>query len=187
MNQMSEQSVISGRTTSAIQQAIRRFTLGDDGIAIVEFTIFAPMLILMSIYILDFGLYFFNRLEMQNAAQAGAQWAIATGLYNSSQIQVAGQNASPASQSTVTSNEFCGCPSSTGVVLQDSTKPTGICSGGATCSSGEPAGNYVSVTATPTGPYKSFIAFGGVRVLGLQWVGFPGTPDITATSTVRIQ
>jgi hypothetical protein len=178
------QSLISGRTTSAIRQAIRRFRLGDDGIAIVEFTIFAPMLIIMSIYIMDFGLYFFNRLEMQNAAQAGAQWAIATGLYNASDIQVAAKNAVPAHflpiQIKVTPNEFCGCPSSTGVALYDPTHPSGICPGGATCVVGkntEAAGNYVTVTATTVSKYKSFIPYGLFSI----------DPDITGTSTVRIQ
>src|SRR3974377_909222 len=102
---------------AAAQKTSGRFAVADDGAAILEFTIIAPMLIIMSIYIMDFGLYFFNRLEMQNAAQAGAQWAIASGLYNTSDIQVAAQNATniPASQMQVTTNEFCGCPSSTGV------------------------------------------------------------------------
>jgi Flp pilus assembly protein TadG len=178
------QSLISGRTTSAIRQAIRRFILGDDGIALVEFTIFTPILIVMSIYIMDFGLYFFNKLEMQNAAQAGTQWAIATGLYNDSDIQVAAKNAVPAmflpTQIYVTTNEFCGCPSSTRVALYDSTKPSGICPSGVTCVVGtntEAAGNYVTVTATTVSQYKSFIPYGLFSI----------DPDITGTSTVRIQ
>jgi Flp pilus assembly protein TadG len=163
-----------------MRQAVRRFMLGDDGIALVEFTIFAPILIVMSIYIMDFGLYFFNRLEMQNAAQAGTQWAIATGLYNDTDIQAAAKNAVPAHflpiQVKATTNEFCGCPSSTGVALYDSAKPSGICPGGATCGT-EAAGNYVTVTATTASKYKSFIPYGLFTI----------DPDITATSTVRIQ
>ena len=45
--------------------------------ALVEATIIAPILVVMSIYVMDFGLLFYNKMEMQNAAQAGAQWAIA--------------------------------------------------------------------------------------------------------------
>jgi len=167
-----------------MRQAIRRLMLGDDGIALVEFTIFAPILIVMSIYIMDFGLYFINKLDMQNAAQAGTQWAIATGLYNSSDIQVAAKNAVPAmfqpTQINVTTNEFCGCPSSTAVALYDSTKPSGVCPGGATCVVGgstEAAGNYVTVTATTVSQYKSFIPYGLFAI----------NPDITGKSTVRIQ
>jgi Flp pilus assembly protein TadG len=148
---------------------------------------------------MDFGLLFYNRLEMQNAAQAGAHWAIANGLYNTGNIAVAGENATKIapSQITITSTEFCGCPSTTGVTLQNTNPPPdpcasptpapSICSGGATCSGGALAGNYVSVCAKPTTAYKSFIAFGGARVLGLQWIGVSDTPNVTATSTVRIQ
>jgi len=161
------------------------FLVGEDGIAgaaIVEFTLFAPLLVIASIYTMDFGFLFYNQMEMQNAAQAGAQWAIASGLYNTSDIQVAAQNATniPASQMQVTTNEFCGCPSSTGVALYNSTNPSGICPGGATCVIGantEVAGNYVTVTATTVSPYTPFIPYGL----------FSSAPNTAFTSTVRIQ
>ena len=106
-----------------IRHAVCRFMReenGTEGAALVEFTIFAPLLVIMSIYTMDFGLLFFNKLEMQNAAQAGAQWAIAYRLWNQSEIANAAKNATglSASQITVASFEFCGCPSTTGVVLQ---------------------------------------------------------------------
>jgi Flp pilus assembly protein TadG len=162
-----------------IQKAIRRFLVEDEGSALVEFTIFAPMLVIMSIYAMDFGLLFFNKLEMQNAAQAGAQWAIANGVYNGSRIAEVATNATklPASQITVTSNEFCGCPSTTAVALEDPTKPSGPCSGGATCSGGALAGNYVTVSANPTTAYKSFVAYGLFSV----------SKPVNGSATVRIQ
>ena len=61
---------------------------------------------------MDFGLLFYNKMEVQNAAQAGAQWAIANRVYNLSEIQNAAQNATKlaASHSShVTSSKFCGC------------------------------------------------------------------------------
>jgi hypothetical protein len=70
---------IPKKTTYAIQQAIRMFMVGEDGAsgaAIVEFTIFAPLLVVASIYTADFGLYYFNQMEVQNAAQTGAEYAI---------------------------------------------------------------------------------------------------------------
>jgi Flp pilus assembly protein TadG len=146
---MSRQTPISKRTT--IRQAIRRFLVGDDGIAgaaLVEFTLFAPLLIVMSVYTMDFGLSLYNQIAMQNAAQAGAQWAIANHVYNSSDIATAAKNATlSASGVTVSSNEFCGCPSTTGVTQLS----TGVCPGGTTCSglTGTPlAGTYVTVSAT---------------------------------------
>src|SRR4051812_22720068 len=67
------------KTASAILHAIRRFMVGEDGTsgsALVEFTIFAPVLVVASIYTADFGLYYLYQARVQNAAQAGAQYAI---------------------------------------------------------------------------------------------------------------
>ena len=185
----SRQTPVSKRT--AVRQAIRRFMVGEhaiEGAALVEFTIIAPLLVVMSIYTMDFGLYFFNNLEIQNAAQAGAQWAIANGAYNNNAIANAGANATrlPANQITVTSTEFCGCPSANGAVtLQNGSSlpanpcatPLAICSSGATCSGGALAGNYVAVCANPTTAYKSFVGYGLTKV----------APPINATAMVRIQ
>ena len=52
------------------------------GPVLVEATIIVPILVVMSVYVMDFGLTFYNKMEMQNAAQAGAQWAIANRVYN---------------------------------------------------------------------------------------------------------
>ena len=80
---MSKQKSISKRT--AIRQAFQRLMFGEDGTAgsaLVEATIIVPILVVMSIYVMDFGLAFYNKMEMQNAVQAGAQWAIANRVYN---------------------------------------------------------------------------------------------------------
>jgi Flp pilus assembly protein TadG len=53
--------------------------LGEDGAALVEATIIAPILVAMGVYTADFGLLFYNKMEMQNAAQAGAHWAVQIG------------------------------------------------------------------------------------------------------------
>src|SRR4051812_3421382 len=92
---------------TALRAAIRNFMFGEQGIAgaaFVEFTLFAPMLVIASIYTMDFGLAFYYKMELQNVAQAGAQWAITNRVYNSSDIQTAGQNATklPASKFNVT-------------------------------------------------------------------------------------
>src|SRR6478752_6103638 len=75
---MSTQTLISKRT--AIRHAIRDFMVGEGGIAgaaLIEFTLFAPLLVVMSIYTMDFGLLFYRQMQVQNAAQAGVDWAIA--------------------------------------------------------------------------------------------------------------
>ena len=153
--------------------------VGEDGAALVEFTILAPMVVVMSIYTMDFGLLFYNKMEVQDAAQAGVQWAITNRVSNSSDIQIAAQNATK-NKITVnfckkysTSFQFCGCPSTTGVThISD-----GACPGGTTCPDGSTTGTYVCVSATPTTAYKSFIPFGLLS----------STPKLTAESTARMQ
>jgi Flp pilus assembly protein TadG len=153
---------------------------GIDGIALVEFTIFAPLLIIMSIYTMDFGLFFFNKIEMQNAAQAGAHWALANGYGNAGDIATVGANSTPlpASQITVTSNQFCGCSedSSGNPVVTPATPATATCTASSTCTNGI-LGTYVTVNAQPTTPYQSFVKFGL----------FATSPSINASATVRIQ
>jgi len=178
---LSQQTAISKST--AIRQAIHTFMVGQEGIAgvaLVEFTIFAPLLVIMSIYTMDFGLYFFNKIEMQNAAQAGAHWALANGVYNSGVIATAGANATPlpATQINVTSNQYCGCSkdSNGDPIVTPATPSSVTCTASSTCAKGA-LGTYVTVNATPTTAYKSFITFGL----------FSTSPSIDASATVRIQ
>ena len=75
---MSKQKSLSNGT--AIRLAFRTLMFGEEGTAgavLVEATIIVPILVVMSVYAIDFGLLFYNKMEVQNAAQAGAQWAIA--------------------------------------------------------------------------------------------------------------
>jgi Flp pilus assembly protein TadG len=176
------------------------FLVGEDGIAgaaLVEFTLFAPLLVIASIYTMDFGFLFYNKMEMQNAAQAAAQWAIANRTYNPSEMQVAAQNATHISAVTVASSQFCGCSvdsSGNNAVVTPvgssatCTPPTCTSSASGTCTActSKPntscntngvEGNYFTVTATPTTTYHSFIPYGLIS----------GTYNICATTTARFQ
>jgi Flp pilus assembly protein TadG len=157
-------------------RAIRRFLVGADGVsgaAMVEFTIFAPMLLSISIYTMDFGLLTFSKMEVQNAAQAGIQYAIVNNGYDSTAISSAVTNATKFTAVTPTSSQFCGCPSATAVKFCSASCDT--CNTG-TCSLST-QGHYVTVTATPTTTYKPLIPYGGIA----------SSIDISAKSTVRIK
>jgi Flp pilus assembly protein TadG len=171
----------------AIRLAFRTLMFGEEGTAgavLVEATLMVPMLVVMSIYVMDFGLVFYNKMEMQNAAQAGAQWAVANRVYNSSEIQVAAQNATklPASQITVSSSQFCGCSkdSSGNAVVTQLTATACTSAPNTTCNTSGVEGNYVTVTASPTSTYQTFFSYGLLS-------GTLSTPNISATTTVRIQ
>src|SRR5262245_30088314 len=140
-----------------IRQAIRRFLVGDDGIAggaIIEFTLVAPILVVMSIYTMDFGLVFYRQLQVQNAAQAGVDWAIANHVFNAAAIRTAVNNATNYTDITLPTDilnpnpiERCGCPSSSGVTFTANTAPAPCptCSGGAVV-----GGLYVTVQTQAT-------------------------------------
>jgi Flp pilus assembly protein TadG len=156
---------------------------GESGAALVEFTILTPMLVIASIYTMDYGLLFYNKLELQNAAQAGAQWAVANRIYNHDAIQTAGQNAIKSRTAqpgvlgpvTINSSQFCGCSKDSGGNPNVTQLSGGSCTASSSCTNGV-TGTYVSVVATPTTNYQSLIPY---RLV-------PSTSP-TATSTVRIQ
>ena len=158
---MSEQRSHSRRT--ALRQAFRRLMSGEEGAALVEATIIAPILVVMGVYTGDFGLLFYNKMEVQNAAQAGAQWAVANRVYNVSAIQTAGQKATSLSGVTVTPSAFCGCSTDSSGNPAVTQLTSGTCTGttnvvNSTCNSTGVVGNYVTVTATYA--YTSFVPYG---------------------------
>jgi Flp pilus assembly protein TadG len=161
---------------SAIWKAVRRFMIGAEGVsgaALVEFTVLAPMLLTFAIYTMDFGLIVYTKMEVQDAAQAGAQYAIVTNGYDATSISSAATNATKLTAVTITSSEFCGCPSTTAVTFCSAS-----CNTCSTATCGVSAqGHYVTVTATPTTTYKPIIPFGLV----------PSSYTVSATSTVRIR
>jgi Flp pilus assembly protein TadG len=161
---------------NARRKAVRGFMVGTDGTsgaALVEFAIFAPMLLAIAIYTMDFGLLTFSKMEVQNAAQAGAQYAIVNNGYDSSAIPSAVTGATRFTAVTATSSEFCGCPAATAVTFCSASCDT--CNIG-TCPLSV-QGHYVTVTATPRTTYTPLIRFGVVA----------SSYDISAKSTVRIR
>ena len=160
-----------------IRQAIRRFLVGEDGIAgtaLIEFTLFAPLLVVMSIYTMDFGLFFYRQMQVQNAAQAGVDWAMANHIFNDAGIRAAVTNATNYTDISVSTGypiEQCGCPSSTGVTFTSNTAPAPcpVCGGSV-------GGLYVTVQTQAT--WNSFIRYG---------LFSSATRTLTAQATARIQ
>jgi Flp pilus assembly protein TadG len=162
---------ITKQTTSAAGRAIRRFMVGTDGLAgtaLIEFAVIAPLLFLFMIYIMDFGLFIWTEMEVQNAVQAGAQFAIANG-YSSSAITSAVQNVTTFTtiRASPAPTQFYGCPSNSGV--------TSVAQG-SICGDGAGAGQYVTVSASAT--YNTLI---------ISNIFTSSTYPLTATATVRTQ
>lgn len=138
-----------------------------EGMAAVEFAIIAPVVSLAMICTVDIGLGFYRKMQVQNAAQAGAEYA-ATHGFNGTAIASAMTSATGYAnvQASPAPAQFCGCATTSGV-------STATC--GTNCTGGAAAGTYVTVTAQAD--YATLIPY-------------PLLPDsytFTAQSTVRLQ
>ena len=138
------------------------------GGAMIELAIALPLLILVSIGVMDFGRVYFTSVAVSNAARAGAEWGAVTGFYTqtTNQQDFAKLDGAEAGAITVVSSWECRCPGA-GVVACNSTLDCGAGYG--------PPAVYVTATASKT-----------VAML----LGYPGiapTVSISRTATFRAQ
>jgi len=145
----------------------RKVTKDVRGAAAIEFGLMIPLLALIVVSVTDIGLGVYRKMQVENAAQAGAQYAMVHG-FDQTAISNAVTNATNSTSISAAPNpsQFCGCPSTTGV---------GTASCGSTCSTGSVAGSYATVSAQAT--YST--------LLNYQLV--PSSYTFTAQSTARLQ
>ena len=87
----------------------------EEGTAAIEFGAVAAALCILLLGVLDFGLAFWEQMEVAHAAGAGADYVMANGYNTTAKVQAAATNATNLSGVTVTPDSTCGCPTSTGV------------------------------------------------------------------------
>lgn len=145
-----------------------RGTRSISGVAAIEFAIVVPFLILGFIGVADLGIGIYRDMEVRDAAQAGAQYAVLHG-FNTATISAAVTSATPYSSISAEPGpiQFCGCATETGIT-------TVTC--GSLCSSGQTAATYVRVWASAT--YYPNLLYSSI---------FPSRFPMTAQSTVRIK
>ena len=131
------------------------------------FALIAPILALGIIGTTDLGTGIYRKMQVQAAAQAGADYA-ATHGFSADSVKAAVNVATSlaAIEAQPAPREYCGCASAAGIVGS-------AC--GSTCPGGALAGSYVTV-ATRTS-YKTIIPY----------PLFPSSFELTAQSTVRIR
>jgi len=153
-----------------VRRSVRRLAFlvrAERGNAAIEFALATPILLGLLVPVADLGIAFSQQIQVQQAAQAGAQYALLHG-WNSSAISNAVTAATnlPGISAAPAPTESCGCP--TGTTISAATCAS-------TCANGETAGTYVFVNAqsayTPVLPYS---------VLG-------SGVTLTAKATVRVQ
>lgn len=143
-----------------------RHRAGTSGAAAIEFAFVASILAVMAIGVLDAGMGFYRKMQVQDAAQAGAYYAMRHGFVPSG-IQNAVTGATTYSQiaASPAPRQYCGCPSNTSIAAT-------TC--GASCADGLKAPTYVEVSARA--PYRTVLIY-------------PFLADnftFTAVSTVRV-
>lgn len=138
-----------------------------NGTAAVEFAIIGTFLSFLLLGVLDFGMGFWQYIEVGNAARAGAEYAANNG-WNKSGIEGAVTGATPlhAISASPDPSEFCGCPDASSGITASSC--------GSHCTHGGTAGTYVTVNAQAT--YATLF----------QVPGIPSTFPLSASTTVRI-
>ncbi len=151
---------------------LRSFWRNREGTSAIELALTLPVIAAMIVPLTDLGMGAYTKMQVVNAAQAGAEYAAAKGAsnYNATNISTAVTSATGLSGITATPApaESCGCVS--GTTISNLGAPP--CS--TSCASGTD-GTFVTVSAqanyTPLFPYP----------------GIASPVTLTATSVVRIQ
>ncbi len=157
-------------------RTMRRWTRRREGTAAVEFALAAPLLVAILLPMIDLGIAAYQDMEVHDAAQAGAQYALLNANATvpmpssySTAIQNAATNATTLStiSATPAPSTACGCSSGPAVVLStDCTTP---------CANTLAPGYYVTVQTQATyTPLLPFSVFGNSTTL-------------SASTTVRVQ
>ncbi|HLY45712.1 MAG TPA: TadE/TadG family type IV pilus assembly protein [Stellaceae bacterium] len=131
------------------------------GLAAVEFGLAAPILILLLVGLVDFGLGFYASLQVQGAASAGAEYASVHGMDTVGITSAVQQNTilnRSITMSAGSPSEVCGC-TNTGTMVEEGTF-NGSCSGYTTCTGG--GGAYAKVQVQYS--YSPMLPYPWVRV-----------------------
>jgi Flp pilus assembly protein TadG len=135
------------------------------GVTAIEFAVIAPIMIGMFISIADLGLGLYTQVQLANAAQAGAAYAMQKG-YNGDTMRTVAQASTRLTSVTVATSQFCGCPSTTGVTVT-------TCA--SSCGDGLTAGTFAQVIASKA--YSTLLSYPGI----------PSTINMSETATARTQ
>jgi Flp pilus assembly protein TadG len=152
-------------------ERLRRFFSSDQtaiaGAASVELAIIAPVLVAALICTVDLGFGIYRSMQVEAAAQAGANYAVVRGFTPAGVTSaIASATSLGGVQATPAPVQFCGCASAGGIANAACGQP---------CPDGTSPGTYVTVSAQAN--YTTL----------LPYPMFPNTFVFAAQSTVRTQ
>jgi Flp pilus assembly protein TadG len=140
------------------------------GVAAVEFGLLAPLLLILLTGIVEIGMAGYQAMQVQAAVEAGVLYAAKNGASDLAGVTQAVLNATGTAGVTASPAPlaFCGCPTTSGVVSQNSDCTT-------PCSDGKAPSQYVKVSAAV--PHQTIMPF----------LTLPIPASMTAQSTVRVK
>jgi hypothetical protein len=107
--------------------------------AAIEFGLFGPLLIILLVGVFEIGFAMYGAMTVTNSTVAGLIYASKNGWDQAGISNAVESSSASKIQASPAPTQFCGCPSSSGV-------NTVSCN--ATCSSGDPPGEYIRIEAT---------------------------------------
>jgi len=140
----------------------------NEGVAGVEFALLFVVLVVLTAGALELGMGFYRKMQVYDAAQAGAQYVIKKGYTSADSVSSAVTSATAFSGITASSAQSCGCPTTSGIT-------SATC--GNACADGTLAATYITVTAQYT----------HTPIMNLTSLGLPASILFTANSKVRIK
>jgi Flp pilus assembly protein TadG len=159
-------------TCSTFLLRARRFASDQNAAGAIEFAFLSPIMIMLALLTVDLGLGGYSQMQVQNAAQAGAEYALyyypyQTTNYNGSIVTaVTSATSNTGISASPSPNQFYACADHDGLEVVYK---------GTTCNDGQIAGTYISVYTTTT--YKPLVSYVGV---GNSYV-------LNGQATVRVQ
>ena len=169
----------SGWVAAAMRPSLARIgALARDrrGMSAVEFGLAAPVFLAILTPVIDLGLAFSQQIRVNQAVEAGSQYATANPYNGStwaSNVSGAMTNATTLSVSPVVGSETCGCPNSTSTAIIGGYGSPPSCTG--PCPDGSNPGYYVTISASLT--YTSVMPY---SILG-------STATLSSQAVVRVQ
>jgi Flp pilus assembly protein TadG len=157
----------ASRVRRIFRHFLPRMASDISGVAAIEFGIIVPILVLMTVAAVDIGMGIYRKMQVEDATQAGAEWAIKNGFdANAISNAVTSATSAPAISVSPVPVQFCGCAIGSSI-------SAATC--GAKCSGGAKAGTYTTVSAQMT--YNTILPYGF----------FPSSYNFSSQSTVRLQ
>ncbi len=143
----------------AIQQITRRFVRCDRGVSAVEMALISPVLLIVFLGLMDYGIAVFDKMELNSSVRSGSQHAlINSASLTAIQTTVIGSSNLGLTTSDVTVTSTCECSDGSSVSC------AGVCAS-------DNIRQYITITA----------AYSYVPIF------LPGNLNLSSTSIIRVQ